>query len=590
MNELTSVTAYHIVQSLTRGQDFESLEITQDLAITSTVHHKLNFRNCVFKGVFRLSGDNEVRSGLTFENCTFLMDVIFDGFTFNRELQLNNSEFNRALTFRSVRFQELRIENCKTSTLRLLGDLNSKCIGYRKMEISDTQIADFEIDCEFVKSSLSISKSKIKKFNFASKIWDGSIELKCVKLGEFWMDRTTLEGRFDIDPKSGSKKGIHVSSCNFKGRCQFEGHYEGNFWFHKVKFAEQVIFTKKFICNDFSLRDVISELNVSITYNQNISRFELNNSKFQMSLDFWYHPEQNDKTIYEYVDIDLSGPNHGDINFYSSLHPSEHFLEIGTLGISGANYANISFQNISNHFLLIQGLNNHNRITFNNFVYSLDRLNVLVIEDSNLGYTEFMNFEFSDFNELVIVKSNLSNTLFTNSTAPKRIQTRTRNPKLGFGVPVSLAKKDSMYLRETFRQLKITFEKQSNRHEALVSKSREMYYLRKEMKFGWNKVLLFLNYISNNHGISWSRGIAFTLLTTYLLFHIYLLTTTPSLSSNSWMDSIKLYPKFLASFPRMNILEDEAMNWKTHSMVFLIRIIIGFGIYQTVAAFRKFGK
>jgi hypothetical protein len=53
-------------------------------------------------------------------------------------------------------------------------------------------------------------------------------------------------------------------------------------------------------------------------------------------------------------------------------------------------------------------------------------------------------------------------------------------------------------------------------------------------------------------------------------------------------NSANRFAEFLASFPLYKSQSEIAVSWKTYVVIMLSRIIIGYGIYQTIAAFRKF--
>ena len=50
------------------------------------------------------------------------------------------------------------------------------------------------------------------------------------------------------------------------------------------------------------------------------------------------------------------------------------------------------------------------------------------------------------------------------------------------------------------------------------------------------------------------------------------------------------YSEFLASFPGFKTSEDNISKWETNLILILSRILIGYGIYQTITAFRKFAN
>lgn len=158
--------------------------------------------------------------------------------------------------------------------------------------------------------------------------------------------------------------------------------------------------------------------------------------------------------------------------------------------------------------------------------------------------------------------------------------------------------------RETFRIIKNEFLKQNDRIEALKYHAREMnaYWLelaKKVFKYDaksfWEylKILgdiliLSLNTLSNRFGLSWMIGLIFTFTTTWLMYCWYLnfVCVCPPESLSFW----KYYPQFLSPLHELNFIENAQLTNGAYVIDFLGRAVSSFGIYQTVQAFRKFGR
>jgi len=117
------------------------------------------------------------------------------------------------------------------------------------------------------------------------------------------------------------------------------------------------------------------------------------------------------------------------------------------------------------------------------------------------------------------------------------------------------------------------------------------------------KVVLYLNKYSNNHGLSWERGVLFSfivLVAFYTLFVFsvsgfyidYQVVNLVWFTQSFWEGAIS----FLWLPSGLKELEDfeGKLSWAsfiTATLSFLLgKILIAYGIYQTVAAFRKHGK
>ena len=100
--------------------------------------------------------------------------------------------------------------------------------------------------------------------------------------------------------------------------------------------------------------------------------------------------------------------------------------------------------------------------------------------------------------------------------------------------------------------------------------------------------------VSNYFGTSWARGFGFTIFSTLLFYIIFLLTLSSKLefewSANSMGSTCKHFIEFL-NIANWDIkpFGIENYNW-AYIVLFIGRIFIGYGYYQTIQAFRKYGK
>lgn len=173
--------------------------------------------------------------------------------------------------------------------------------------------------------------------------------------------------------------------------------------------------------------------------------------------------------------------------------------------------------------------------------------------------------------------------------------------------------------RETARIIKHEFIKQNNRIESLKFHSFEMKEYEKEL-FGekrnldisllrffrdffsifkegdkTNKFVIFINRISNGFNLLPFRGVTFTLIATFIFYlaFIYTIKFENNIEFEYSFKYIGINFKQILQF--LNITDwkyspfNQDYNW-AYGVLFLGRIIVGFGIYQTVQAFRKFGS
>lgn len=113
-----------------------------------------------------------------------------------------------------------------------------------------------------------------------------------------------------------------------------------------------------------------------------------------------------------------------------------------------------------------------------------------------------------------------------------------------------------------------------------------------------DNILLFFNKISNDFGTNWVQGVCFTIIMAGITFIVMAAVSgyTISLSENALQNS------FISFLKIINILDLKPFDDKnkdslfgnmsslTLLFLFIGRILIGYGYYQTIQAFRKYGK
>lgn len=159
--------------------------------------------------------------------------------------------------------------------------------------------------------------------------------------------------------------------------------------------------------------------------------------------------------------------------------------------------------------------------------------------------------------------------------------------------------------RETYRILKKNYESLNNNSESLEIKELEMRTLLHETKYkirhgknGWKKIpnyiLLILNKYSNNYGNSYIRGAIFTFLTSVPFFYFSSINTSlfesyHCIDWNSLTESSKYFWQFILPTHRFDYFgANTEYSTFFYFFDFFGRIAVGYGIYQTIQAFRKY--
>lgn len=163
--------------------------------------------------------------------------------------------------------------------------------------------------------------------------------------------------------------------------------------------------------------------------------------------------------------------------------------------------------------------------------------------------------------------------------------------------------------RKTARLLKDSAYKSNNSIDAVYYKSQEMKFYWKELSTQvFNKkvlysiqdlILLSFNTISNYYGRYWILGVIFTISISFIFYSLY----SFSIGNLEWTMDFKscilfkeTYWKEVLNFFWLPNLDGfkELSNSKTTigSYIWFIsgKILIGYGIYQTIVAFRKYSK
>lgn len=156
--------------------------------------------------------------------------------------------------------------------------------------------------------------------------------------------------------------------------------------------------------------------------------------------------------------------------------------------------------------------------------------------------------------------------------------------------------------RETNRIIKNEFLRHNNRIEALNFHQKEMFaylteLLRKIAKNIWrfqivsffknlaNLAILLFNLLSNGFGLWWFCGLIFLFITTFLVFKWYLQSIGLEFNENFW----GYYLQFLNPTHKYDFMQNNQPQF-SYFIDFIGRVAASLGIYQTVQAFRKFGR
>lgn len=254
----------------------------------------------------------------------------------------------------------------------------------------------------------------------------------------------------------------------------------------------------------------------------------------------------------------------------------------GTNSIKGI----INIEKIIFRSLIFDEIINLGLITLRNI--KAEKKSSLELKSSDFGKA---NFIFCDFKQSILK--------FENSKITELFLAET-----DFPLRVSINKKDSPAQAQlAFGQLQTAFNKQGDSIRALEYHSREIAAHFREIRFKpkyfFTSFNLFLNLLSNNFGRRWWQGVLFTILTGILFFYLIIRNSVefPKISYNE--NLFLAYLKFMnpiRSFDTESIFKKNSgipfLDLKTIAYLcdFIGKIVIAYGYYQTIQAFRRYGR
>jgi uncharacterized protein YjbI with pentapeptide repeats len=264
--------------------------------------------------------------------------------------------------------------------------------------------------------------------------------------------------------------------------------------------------------------------------------------------------------------------------------------KINTLRLYGAN-EETSIMNIEKTTILnlkFEGIFNNGQITLREL--NIPENGIISFKSSNLGKADFIYCNFAKAN-LEFENSKITEAFFSETEFPKKVLA---NGKVNYG-----------QAQLTFGQLGTAFKKQGDNIRALEYTSRELEAHYKKIKWFsvdfFQKFNLWLNSISNNFGRNWARGICFS-FAIGLLFFCLLLVSTDSYSIGLPEFKFEMLPAYLKFMNPLRFYELDALfnntpeqglirlNGFSYLADFTGRIFTAYGYYQTIQAFRRFGR
>ncbi|TCC88772.1 hypothetical protein EZ428_19275 [Pedobacter frigiditerrae] len=216
------------------------------------------------------------------------------------------------------------------------------------------------------------------------------------------------------------------------------------------------------------------------------------------------------------------------------------------------------------------------------------------IHQCNLDNTWFDNVDFGDFQKLSFYRSKFSNSVFTSCSFPEKYEAYENFlPVENIHYPENRTSNHHKDQYEIFLQLKKALEGTGNVYESLKLQGISHTALNKVKSISpADKVILWINSKSNNHGLSIKKPFLWFLGFSSIFYISYLWSIGRIFQCTEFDPNlIGYYFSFVDITHRSDFLiEKNQLNGAALAIDYLHKLLIGFIIYQFIAAFRKYGK
>lgn len=270
-------------------------------------------------------------------------------------------------------------------------------------------------------------------------------------------------------------------------------------------------------------------------------------------------------------------------------------LVLRSLSLSGKPASRITIENTLINQWYIYNFLPKEEVSFFNIEPEANEANPLIgIHQSNLDNVSFDNVYFDKYQIVSFYRAKLAKTTFTSCNFPEDLKSFATFMAINnVHYPEKQPKLKDKDLYELFLQLKKAVENTGNFHEAQKFQALANHSLHNIPTIpGADRFILKTSSLSNNHGLSYLRAIKWLIIFSVVLYALYLLCLGRIFKPTpiDW-DLFGYYFSFIDITHRTDFLVDKtALNTGALTVDFVNKIVVGYLIYQFVAAFRKYGK
>lgn len=529
--------------------------------------------------------DNKIEIDDSFENtvfikCIFKDDIVLFGINSNKIIEFDGCQIEKRI------FVETRNKNRNFSGIKLFfysSKIKQFEIGKNSLleynwiiDINNTYIDFCSFNCCTLED-LSINDSSIDNLymDFCIGKYHEDVDIKVNKSNIKSLSLNHISNISELSIIDSELDLLEVNECSFNYEFEISDTInKGETYIALYKSGNLIIknsfFEKNFKC-EYILPDNQEESVGNILLKDNMFR-----SKAELS-----------NGVIDRLDIFCSSKTQGEISFVN-------FKILDVLTLSGLNkHADFQFLHLNVCLFSCMNFLNYGSVSILGLTcYKGKNPGFLIAGPSNIGN---MNIQGSDLSSFPLI-SFLDCSLF----GLKYSNVKWFDPKI---LNLNNSETSDFWVKkqESYRQLKYCAEDNKDKIQALIFKAYEIDAYQHTLN--WKKdfpdlLMLWLNKISNNHGLSWSRGLLFTILCG-LLFYLIFYVCYDDLSYRMyfWGNFIKYIWLFngiddLIQFLKLpsHTLGDSLIRLLGSICYIIGKILVAYGIFQTISAFRKYVK
>lgn len=277
---------------------------------------------------------------------------------------------------------------------------------------------------------------------------------------------------------------------------------------------------------------------------------------------------------------------------------------IDKIYLSGTNKdREFNFSKVKCNDLTINNFKNEGSFNFYGIEPKDKNVGYFQILNSNLDNAQFYRASFSDYKELIIIDSFITDTLFLGCKWANNVRAISGPDSLLFDESIKNGRKistnENIAIREAYRQLKISMSNHSDKIQENRFYAQELVFYNKTLNWGkpwedtfWDKVVLYWSKLFSNYGQSFIRPLIWLLLGHLIMFNLAILLQgfKPLYFSLSNASEEAFREAFEKYFLYINPLRKLEITLPGYLIILdlLIRIWSSYMIYNIIRASRRF--